>query len=148
MAPTSPVTPVVAVIDTGLDYNHEVFVDANAVWRNTDEIASNGIDDDGNGYIDDIRGWNFVANNNNPMDDEDHGTHVSGIVLGISQNIFATTLAAAKIKIMPLKFLDSSGSGATSDAVEAIYYAIANGATVINASWGGAVTVPLSKMRL
>lgn len=137
LAPTSPVTPVVAVIDTGLDYNHEVFVDANAVWRNTDEIASNGIDDDGNGYIDDIRGWNFVANNNNPMDDEDHGTHVAGIVLGISQNIFATTLSAAKIKIMPLKFLDSSGSGATSDAVEAIYYAIANGATVINASWGG-----------
>ncbi|MBY0385324.1 S8 family serine peptidase, partial [bacterium] len=137
LAPTSTMTPVVAVIDTGLDYNHEVFVDANAVWRNTDEIASNGIDDDHNGYIDDVRGWNFVANNNNPMDDEDHGTHVSGIVLGISQDIFATTLAAAKIKIMPLKFLDSSGSGATSDAVEAIYYAIANGATVINASWGG-----------
>lgn len=137
LAPTSSLTPVVAVIDTGLDYNHEVFVGANAVWRNPGEIASNGIDDDHNGYIDDIRGWNFVANNNNPMDDEDHGTHVSGIVLGVSQDIFALSLSAAKVKIMPLKFLDSTGSGATSDAVEAIYYAIANGASVINASWGG-----------
>lgn len=137
LAPTSTVVPVVAVIDTGLDYNHEIFVDANAVWRNTDEIASNGIDDDHNGYIDDIRGWNFVANNNNPMDDEDHGTHVSGIILGVTQDIFALTLTPAKIKIMPLKFLDSTGSGATSDAIEAIYYAIENGASVINASWGG-----------
>lgn len=137
LAPTSSVVPVVAVIDTGLDYNHEIFVDSNAVWRNTDEIASNGIDDDHNGYIDDVRGWNFVANNNNPMDDEDHGTHVSGIILGVTQDIFAVTLSPAKIKIMPLKFLDSTGSGATSDAIEAIYYAIENGASVINASWGG-----------
>jgi subtilisin family serine protease len=137
LAPTSSVTPVVAIIDTGLDYNHEVFTSTGAVWSNPGEIANNGIDDDQNGYIDDIRGWNFVANNNNPMDDEDHGTHVAGIVFGVSQDIFAATLSAAKIKIMPLKFLDSTGSGATSDAVEAIYYAIANGASVINASWGG-----------
>ena len=137
LSATSPITPVVAVIDTGLDYNHEVFTASGAVWNNSDEIASNGIDDDGNGYVDDVRGWNFVSNSNNPMDDEDHGTHVSGIILGVSQDIFASTLAAAKIKIMPLKFLDSSGSGATSDAIEAIYYAIANGASVINASWGG-----------
>ncbi len=137
LAPVSALTPIVAVIDTGLDYNHEVFTAANAVWINTGEIASNGVDDDNNGYIDDVRGWNFVANNNNPMDDEDHGTHVSGIVLGVSQDIFALALSQAKIKIMPLKFLDSTGSGATSDAIEAIYYAIANGASVINASWGG-----------
>ncbi|MCC6137838.1 MAG: S8 family serine peptidase, partial [Bdellovibrionaceae bacterium] len=129
--------PVVAIIDTGVDYTHEVFTETGAIWSNTDEIASNGIDDDGNGYIDDTRGWNFVANNNNPMDDEDHGTHVAGIVLGVSQDIFASTLAAAKIKIMPLKFLDSNGSGATSDAIEAVYYAIENGASIINASWGG-----------
>ncbi len=128
--------PVVAVIDTGLDYNHEVFVGTDAVWENTGETPNNGLDDDGNGYIDDVRGWNFVANNNNPMDDEDHGTHVSGIVLGISQDIFGTPQPAI-VKIMPLKFLDSNGSGATSDAIEAIYYAIENGATVINASWGG-----------
>lgn len=137
LRPSSPLTPIVAVIDTGVDYTHDVFVGTNAIWRNHAEIASNGIDDDGNGYIDDIRGWNFVANNNNPMDDENHGTHVSGIILGATQNIFASSLTAAKIKIMPLKFLDDQGSGATSDAIEAIYYAIDNGATVINASWGG-----------
>lgn len=129
--------PVVAVIDTGVDYNHEVFTDADAIWENSGEVANNGIDDDGNGYIDDVRGWNFVNNTNNPMDDEDHGTHVAGIILGITQDIFANNLSAAKIKIMPLKFLDSNGSGATSDAIEAVYYAIQNGASVINASWGG-----------
>jgi len=134
---SSSYVPVVAVIDTGVDYNHEVFTDADAIWENTDEIASNGIDDDGNGYIDDVRGWNFVSNTNNPMDDEDHGTHVAGIILGITQDIFASTLTTAKIKIMPLKFLDANGSGATSDAIEAVYYAIENGASVINASWGG-----------
>lgn len=137
MRASSPQTPVVAVIDTGVDYTHEVFTSTGAIWSNSDEVASNGIDDDGNGYIDDIRGWNFVSNSNNPMDDENHGTHVAGIILGATQDIFATTLTAAKVKIMPLKFLDSNGSGATSDAIEAIYYAINNGATIINASWGG-----------
>ncbi len=137
LSASSSVMPVVAVIDTGIDYNHEVFASTGAVWSNPGEIASNGIDDDHNGYIDDVRGWNFVANNNNPMDDEDHGTHVSGIIFGLSQDIFASTLTPAKVKIMPLKFLDNTGSGATSDAVEAIYYAIENGASVINASWGG-----------
>lgn len=129
--------PVVAVIDTGVDYTHEVFTGANAIWVNTDEIPSNGIDDDGNGFIDDVRGWNFVSNNNDPMDDENHGTHVAGITFGATQDIFASSLDSARLLIMPLKFLDNNGSGATSDAIEAIYYAINNGATVINASWGG-----------
>lgn len=137
MSPPGPFTPVVAIIDTGVDYSHEVFTDADAIWSNADEIPGNGIDDDGNGYIDDTRGWNFVGNNNDPMDDENHGTHCAGIVLGASQDIFANPVTSARVKIMPLKFLDSNGSGATSDAIEAIYYAINNGATVINASWGG-----------
>lgn len=128
---------VVAVIDTGLDYNHQVFVNSGAVWTNPNEIAANQIDDDSNGYIDDVHGWNFVANNNAPMDDDDHGTHVSGIILGTSQDITAPTLQPATIKIMPLKFLDSTGSGTTSDAVKAIYYAVNNGAKVLNNSWGG-----------
>jgi Tfp pilus assembly protein PilZ len=97
----------------------------------------NGIDDDSNGYVDDFRGWNFVANSNDPMDDEGHGTHVSGIILGVSQDITAATLQPAKVKIMPVKFLDSSGSGSTSNAVLAIDYAIQNGARVLNNSWGG-----------
>lgn len=128
---------VVAVIDTGLDASHPVFASTNAVWTNVGEIPGNGIDDDNNGYIDDVHGWNFVANNNNPMDDEGHGTHVSGIVLGVSQDITATTLRTASVQIMPLKFLDSTGSGSTSDAIKAIYYAANNGAKVLNNSWGG-----------
>ncbi len=130
---------IVAVIDTGVDYNHEVFNDSGAIWVNTDEIAGNGVDDDGNGYIDDVRGWNFHDGNATPMDNDSHGhgTHTAGIVLGVGQDIMATTLEAARIQIMPLKFLGADGSGSTSDAVSAIYYAVRKGAKVINNSWGG-----------
>ena len=143
---SSLVTPVVAIVDTGVDYNHTVFTSSGAIWSNPGETgtdshghnkASNGIDDDGNGYVDDVRGWNFVAGNNAPMDDDEHGTHVAGIILGVSQDIFAATLTPAKIRIMPLKFLNASGSGSTADAISAIYYAVRNGANVINNSWGG-----------
>lgn len=135
---SSSLAPViVAIIDTGVDYNHSVFVNSGAIWTNTAEIPGNGIDDDHNGYVDDVRGWNFVSNTNAPMDDDNHGTHVSGIVLGTTLDIRANPIAAAKIRIMPLKFLDSHGSGTTSDAVKAIYYAVNNGAKVINNSWGG-----------
>lgn len=132
-------SPVVAVLDTGIDYNHSVFVNSGAIWQNPGEIAGNGVDDDGNGYIDDVRGWNFSNGTNNPYDDDSHGhgTHVSGIILGTTQNILAFPIAAARIKIMPLKFLDSNGSGTTSSAVQALYYAVNNGAKVINNSWGG-----------
>ncbi len=126
---------VVAVIDTGVDYTHPVFTAANAIWTNTEEIANNGIDDDHNGYIDDVHGWNFHANTNDPMDDDNHGTHVAGIVFGISQAL--TDTSAARVKIMPLKFLGADGSGTTSSAIAAINYAVNNGARVINNSWGG-----------
>jgi subtilisin family serine protease len=129
--------PIVAIIDTGLDINHEIFVNSGAVWTNPGEIAGNGIDDDGNGYVDDVHGWNFAANNNSPMDDDNHGTHVAGIVLGSTQDILAYPMEPAKIRIMPLKFLDANGVGTTSDAVKAIYYAVNNGARVLNNSWGG-----------
>ncbi len=132
-----PDKPVVAVIDSGVDYNHYVFVESGAIWENEDEIPGNNIDDDGNGYIDDVRGWNFVSDTNNPMDDDNHGTHVAGIVLGMTQDILASTLDESIIKIMPLKFLDNQGVGTTSDALEAINYAINNGAHVLNNSWGG-----------
>lgn len=129
--------PVVAVIDTGLDINHSVFASTNAVWSNPGEIPNNGIDDDHNGYIDDVHGWNFVANNGAMIDDDGHGTHVSGIILGTTQDIYSPPLPQAAIKIMPLKFLDGSGYGKTSDAIRAIYYAVNNGASVMNNSWGG-----------
>lgn len=129
--------PIVAVIDTGLDLTHSVIVNTNAVWTNPGEIASNGIDDDGNGYVDDVNGWNFVSGTGQMLDDDGHGTHVAGIILSVDQNIFAANLQVSKVALMPLKFLNANGSGSTSNAIRAIYYAVENGAAVLNNSWGG-----------
>jgi hypothetical protein len=136
---TSTVTdrPVVAVLDTGIDYNHNVFLQSKSLWTNSAELPDNGIDDDGNGYVDDVHGWNFFASHNKPWDDDGHGTHVSGIVVGTSIDIFESPIRESKVIVMPLKFLGGDGSGDTVDAVRAIDYAITNGARVINASWGG-----------
>ncbi len=126
---------VVGVIDTGVDYTHPDL--AANMWSNSREIAGNRIDDDGNGYVDDIRGWNFVSNNNNPMDDNGHGTHVAGTIGAVGNNGIGIAGIAWSVKIMALKFLDATGSGNLSDAVSAIDYARVNGAKIINASWGG-----------
>lgn len=132
--------PVIAVIDTGLDTTHSAFQDTDALWVNEDEIPGNGIDDDGNGYVDDVNGWNFIINSGLMYDDDGHGTHVSGIILSVDQDITSTNPPPpqpSKVKIMPLKFLDGDGNGVTSDAIKAIYYAVNNGAMVLNNSWGG-----------
>lgn len=131
--------PIVAIIDSGVDYNHYVFQESGAIWTNSGEIPNNGLDDDGNGFVDDVYGWNFVNNSNDPMDDDNHGTHVAGIVLGMTQDVLRNPgeLSPAKIQIMPLKFLDQSGSGTTASAISALNYAIDNGASVLNNSWGG-----------
>ncbi len=136
---TSPEKPIVAVIDSGVDYNHYVFQESGAVWTNPGESPNNSIDGDGKGFVDDIQGWNFVNNSNDPMDDDNHGTHVAGIVLGMTQDVLRNPgdLSPAKIQIMSLKFLDQSGSGTTASAIAAINYAIDNGASVLNNSWGG-----------
>ena len=126
---------VVGVIDTGVDYTHPDL--AANMWSNSREIAGNGLDDDRNGYVDDIRGWNFVSNNNNPMDDNGHGTHVAGTIGAVGNNGVGVAGVAWSVKIMALKFLDAAGSGNLSDAVSAIDYARSNGAKIINASWGG-----------
>ena len=133
---TGSVSVVVAVVDSGVDYNH---ADLNAnIWRNTGETScTDGVDNDGNGYVDDCRGWDFVNNDNNPLDDNDHGTHVSGTIAAEGNNGTGVTGINWTAKIMPLKFLNRRGSGTTADAVEAILYANANGAHVINNSWGG-----------
>ncbi len=128
---------VVAVIDTGLDTTHPVMIGTGAVWTNPNEIPGNGVDDDRNGYVDDVHGWNFVDNSPTMYDDDSHGTHVSGIILSVDQNIYTTPLHDANIRIMPLKFLNGSGVGSTSDAISAIYYAVDNGASILNNSWGG-----------
>lgn len=130
--------PIVAIIDTGLDTSHKLFSDSNAVWVNSAEKNGlPGVDDDGNGYVDDVYGWNYVANSANVYDDDNHGTHVAGIILGVGQDILAYPVRESKIRIMPLKFLDANGSGSTANAVSAMYYAVNMGAKVINNSWGG-----------
>ena|GEM_PF-1812885 len=126
---------VVAVIDTGVDYNHPDLADN--MWTNAGEIPGDGIDNDYNGYIDDYRGWDFYNNDNDPFDDHYHGTHCAGTIAAVGYNGIGVIGVNYKAKIMPLKFLSASGSGYTSDAVEAILYAAANGAKVMSNSWGG-----------
>ena len=125
---------IVAVIDTGVDYNH-IDLKQN-IWINKLEIPENGIDDDDNGYVDDVYGWNFVGNNNDPMDDNGHGTHVAGII-GAANNGIGVTGVAYNCKVMPIKAGNSSGYFNNSDIASAITYAYMNGADVINMSFGG-----------
>ncbi|WP_061433280.1 S8 family serine peptidase, partial [Microcystis aeruginosa] len=126
---------VIGVIDTGVDYNHPDL--AGNIWTNPGEIANDGIDNDGNGYIDDIRGWDFAYNDNNPSDVHGHGTHVAGTIAGKGNNGVGVTGVAWNAKIMPLKFLNDQGSGSTSNAILAINYATAKGVKLTNNSWGG-----------
>ncbi|WP_170915402.1 S8 family serine peptidase [Microcystis aeruginosa] len=126
---------VIGVVDTGVDYNHPDL--AGNIWTNPGEIANDGIDNDGNGYIDDIRGWDFAYNDNDPSDVDGHGTHVSGTIAGKGNNGVGVTGVAWNAKIMPLKFLDDTGSGSTSNAILAINYATAKGVKLTNNSWGG-----------
>ncbi len=125
---------VVAVIDTGVDYNHLDL--RNNIWVNTAEIADNGRDDDGNGYIDDVYGWDCVGNDKDPIDDNGHGTHVAGIIAA-ENNKLGGIGVAYNCKVMVLKAGNSSGYFNNSDIAEAIQYAYMNGASVINMSFGG-----------
>ena len=126
---------IVAVIDTGVNYNHADL--KSNMWINRKEIPNNGIDDDHNGYIDDYRGWDFVNNDNNPMDDHNHGTHCSGTIGAIGDNGVGVTGVNWKVSIMPLKFLDSCGIGTDSNAIKAILYSAKMGAKISSNSWGG-----------
>jgi subtilisin family serine protease len=125
----------VAVIDTGIDYNHEDLKDS--IWKNTKEIAANNIDDDGNGYVDDVMGWNFYWANNNPMDGNGHGTHCAGTVAGKGNNGVGVAGVSWDAKLMPVKVLSDSGSGYNFDIYEGIMYAVNNGAKVTSNSYGG-----------
>lgn len=125
---------IIAIIDTGVDYTHPDL--KSNIWKNSGETI-NGRDDDGNGYVDDIRGWNFVSKNNDPMDDYGHGTHCAGIMAAVGNNGIGIAGVTWNCKIMPLKFLNSNGKGYISDAVSAVLYANKMGASVISNSWGG-----------
>lgn len=136
---------VVAVIDTGVDYDHEDI--RNAIWTNPRESGqdaqgrskqSNGVDDDANGYIDDWRGWNFAGNNNNPFDDNGHGTHVSGTIAATGDNGIGVVGIAPQAQILPVKALDQSGGGRVDTLARAVRYAASMGVTVTNSSWGAA----------
>jgi thermitase len=121
---------VVAVIDTGVDYNHYAL--KNNMWINTKEKLD-GKDTDGNGYIDDIHGYNFVKSSGDPLDDHNHGTHCAGIIAADSGVIKGI---APKVSIMALKFMDKDGQGSSADSIEAIKYAVDNGADILSNSWG------------
>jgi subtilisin family serine protease len=144
---------VVAVVDSGIDYNHPDI--AANVWQNAGEIGTdaqgrdkrtNGVDDDGNGFVDDWRGYNFASGSplaaNDPMDDFGHGTHVAGTIAAVGNNGVGVIGVAPAAKVMAVKGFAQDGSAAESDLANAMIYAARNGARVINASWGVVSTTP------
>lgn len=125
----------VAVIDSGVDTTHPDL--AQNIWTNPAEVAGNGVDDDGNGFVDDAQGWNFVANSPNARDDNGHGTHVAGIIGARGGNGIGVAGVAWRVKIMPIKVLDAGAVGSAATLALGIRYAVANGAKVINLSVSG-----------
>jgi subtilisin family serine protease len=124
---------IVAVLDTGVDYTHP---DLNAnIWKNEKELHGiDGYDDDGNGYTDDVYGWDFYSNDKNPMDEGDHGTHVAGIIAAEMDNTTGIAGVAPNARIMVLRFMN--GDGSVSDEIDAINYAIEKEVKIINMSFG------------
>lgn len=134
----------VAIIDSGIDYTHPDLI--NNIWLNPGETGtdangkdkrSNGIDDDENGYIDDFRGWDFVDNDNDPMDQDGHGTHVAGIIGASGNNNLGTTGVNWAVSLVPLRALDSNGTGFNSNIIKAVEYARMMGFPISNNSYGG-----------
>ncbi|MCI8661640.1 MAG: S8 family serine peptidase [Lachnospiraceae bacterium] len=135
---------IVAVIDTGVDINHPELKDA--IWVNEDEIPGDGIDNDGNGYIDDVNGWNFFNNSNQVYvgEEDDHGTHAAGTIAAARKSMGVAGIADNKyVKIMPLKALGTEfGIGEEAAVIAAIQYAEANGASICNLSFGTEIYYP------
>ena len=132
---------IVVVIDTGVDYNHEDL--AGNMFQNTPDCNTNGVDDDGNGFVDDCYGIDTINNDSDPMDDEDHGTHVSGTIGAVGNNTVGVTGVNWDVSIMACKFLGSDGSGPTSGAIDCLGYidtmydAGHTNIVASNNSWGG-----------
>ena len=126
---------IVGVIDSGVDYTHEDLRDN--MWINEGEIPDDGIDNDGNGVIDDVYGYNAVDDNGDPMDDNRHGTHCAGTIAASGNNGVGVAGVCWNAKIMALKFLDSTGHGDTANSLSCIEYAVKNGAKILSNSWGG-----------
>ncbi|MFY7993717.1 MAG: S8 family peptidase [Bacteriovoracaceae bacterium] len=137
---------IVGVIDSGIDYKHPDL--KGNMWINeAEKNGMAGIDDDGNGYTDDVFGWNFVSEGQknyygnpgtpDPMDDNDHGTHCAGVIGATTNNFQGISGINWNVRLMALKFLNKDGSGSTLDAYRAIVYGTKNGAHVLSNSWGG-----------
>jgi thermitase len=126
---------LVAVIDSGVLLSHPD-LQANLYVNEAEKNGIPGVDDDGNGYVDDVNGWDFANQRPNGNDDNGHGTHCAGVI-GASANGMGVVGVSPQVKILPLKFLNASGSGDTVNAIKAIDYAVAQGARVISSSWGG-----------
>ncbi len=125
----------VAIIDTGVDYTHPDLQDN--ILRNVAEIDGDGIDNDNNGFIDDVYGWNFSENKANGMDDHNHGTHCAGTIGGIGNNGIGVVGVNWNVSILPVKFLSAQGSGSLDAAVQSIQYATQAGVDIMSNSWGG-----------
>ncbi|MBI2924589.1 MAG: S8 family serine peptidase [Verrucomicrobia bacterium] len=125
---------IVGVIDTGIRYTHEDLRDQ--MWTNPGETPGNGVDDDGNGFVDDVFGINAMNGSGNPFDDVDHGTHVAGTIGAAANNSGQHVGVAWNVRLMAAKFLGQAG-GTTSDGITCIDYTVANGAKILNNSWGG-----------
>ena len=132
---TSANDVVVAIIDSGINIDHEDL--AGNLWVNPGETPGNGQDDDSNGIEDDIHGLNAISDSGDVEDDNGHGSHVAGILGAVGNNGIGISGVVWNTNLMAVKFLNKEGRGVTSDAIEAVFYAVDQGANVINASWGG-----------
>ena len=126
---------LVGVIDTGIDYNHPDL--AANIWTNPGEIAGNLVDDDNNGYVDDVHGYDFANNDGDPFDDNGHGTHTSGTIGGVGNNGIGVAGVNWQVTVMGAKFLSGAGSGTTANAVLAVEYTTMMGVDLTSNSWGG-----------
>lgn len=126
---------VVAVTDNEFQLDHKDL--KHCWWKNQNEIAANGLDDDQNGYVDDIYGWDFIANDNNvdSMEDPTHGTHVTGIICALENNLYGGVGIAPKVKIMPLRWYGAEAEWTSAIIAETYNYAINNGAKIISTSY-------------
>ncbi len=142
---TGSAAVVVAVIDTGIRYTHEDL--AANIWRNPGEIPANGIDDDGNGYVDDVYGIDTANNDTDPLDDYGHGTHVAGIIGAVGNNGVGVAGVSWTVRLMALKMFDFAGNGTSATAIAAFDYVIMMkrrgvNVRVTNNSYGGAPEAP------